>query len=314
MINAKIEDLTDSALQQIAAKNSIPNASSLKRGELIDTIKQKYPYASDLVLVPKLYSWDPKGWRSPSVVVSYVALLIAMLTAVASWRSVIASLNKINTELIGYNNEIIKDSKQVYKENEAYEIIFSQCMLNENWLGISFEQILAKYREKYQSNDKLRPEIVELQPEDLHYVLFNLLRSQLIHRSPENKYFPTRSASSSQDCFGRPVSAELEQAILKVLNIESGKYVAEKLIKKISDETKRKEDELYAVAACMQSRGLILLDGKGALWSNLEWKKEELLGRNPSGQRLINVPILIPANETPRATQTPEPAKADGKK
>lgn len=314
MLSVKIDDLTETAIQQIATKMNIPFNSKTLKAELIEAIKAKYPYASDLTLVPKAFSADPKGWKSPSVIVSIVALVIAIAAATAAWMNAMATLRKIGDEIAESNLACVKEEKQIWQEAKVNEIIFTQCAHADKWSGIGFDQILAKYREEYQSHPNLRPEIAELQPDVLNRILLNLQRFNVIFRTHDNKFFPARSAPASQDCFGKPGAAEMEQAIFKVLAIDSGKYSAERLVKKVAEEVKRKEDEIYQVAACMLSRNMILLDAKGTLWSHFEWKREELLGRNPSGQRIINVPVALPENSIPKVMQPPEPTKAEDKK
>ena len=209
-----------------------------------------------------------------------VAVIIAMFSALASWGS--AEAGKKSSEIAQQTaaqaaEDREKGKRESWQAAKVYEIIDESNKDSKDFKGLTFTEILTKYR-----SAALEPEVAvkigkeEIQPYSLRRILVRLQESGLIGRTFDGNYVAQRSTmNTKEDILRSQAGTRMSFEIVKLLR-KHGRAVTEeelaRLLKEQFAELKMpwNNDDFLATIINLSSSNTIGIDGKGAIILSLK--------------------------------------------
>lgn len=268
VISVQLSDLNDQPLRNLAGELGIDIA--LSKNELIAAIKEKISPNAPLTLSPFGQPSPPKWWKTPTIVIPLLALIVAVAGSTFTALASLYTIHKIEHDLSRDDEDVAENKRRPWKILKVYEIIDRTTLSTDKWTGMNFDEIRLKYTQEVQAEQDIRVGKPDLQPNELQSILIDLLEKRLVVKTTDNKYAIIRSVVETRECVVRPSTAAIQQAIIKILSTESGKYTPEKLILKVVNEQHFTYEDVYATLNCMKANRMIFTDDKGMTYAIIE--------------------------------------------
>lgn len=252
MFKFHLEELTVDGLRKLADHLGIPKATT-NRDELLQALKSRMAAGAEIVLGQQ----SPPWYRTPAILISMVAVLIAFAAMCSNWYSIHVA--------IGREHELHdKERIQRWQEVIVYKIIAEGTKTGER--TISFDEISKSYVTAATQSDFVELKKEELQPLTLHRILQNLIALQLVFQTLDDKYAIQRSSLNP-----RADRAILEEQakyeILNLLSREGGKHTYLELSQIITDRRKISNEEYNTIMNQLMASNLVLVGADMKLWS-----------------------------------------------
>jgi hypothetical protein len=251
-----VDDLTVDGLRKLADLYGVPKAVTLKP-DLITALQGRMATGDEVVLGQATKAW----YRTPTVMVSIVSVLIAIGAMAASWYNV---SNTVSKELAEKRKGAMLDWQRVV----VYKIIEAgtKDKDKDNDGSMSFETIRQQYVTEAAAADGISLPKGELQPWSLRRILLDLIMTQAVYQSHDDKYCIQRSYTNPRA--GRTfLEEQANYTILNLLSREGGKHDFLELGQIVTDKLKITNEEYNSIMNQLMASNLVLVGLNKKLYS-----------------------------------------------
>jgi hypothetical protein len=268
------DDLKEPALRILATELGVAVAGK-SRADIEKEIQQSHPSAA-LLSVPIVASPTAAGNRLG--VAGFLTMATAVITAAiayANWKSAIASQESAAASQ-AIVAQTVADKEEEKRSNwqgvKVYEIIDDATKAGDDFAGISFDDIMIRYRSAAQE-----PEVAikigkdELKPFHLRKILSGLRETQIVYRTVDNKYISQRATMNTKtEAITSQITNKVAVAVLKILKDRSGKMTADDLEREVKRQFKNLTDDDYLLAIYqLAGKKTIIIDDQRRVWGFL---------------------------------------------
>jgi hypothetical protein len=189
--------------------------------------------------------------------ISIFALVVAVLSCLASWWGTISTVNKNNAEL--EFRSILS-----WQQSLVYSLIDKGTKNKPT--GMTFDEIKDKYVAAGLTEPKLKISKDKLQEEELRLVLLSLMESKLIYQTLLDTYV----TGKTQQLYGVEKTFEVNRgigSILRILSTRGGELTVAGMEEAVTKDTNITKEDYHTAVNQLIASNAVTLDEAGKLWS-----------------------------------------------
>jgi hypothetical protein len=245
MLKFNLDDLTVEGLRKLGDHYGIPKAVT-QREALLTALNERMSSKAEIGLGVGASPW----YKTPPILVSIISVIIA----------VTATAYAIAKDF----DQKSKDRIQHWQQVVIYKIIEDGTKSGDRAIG--FEDIRKQYVTEASASEGGDIPKGELQPWALRRVLLDLITTQAVYQTLDDRYAIQRSSTNPR-ADRASVEEKAKYEILNILSREGGKYDYSQLAQHVTDTLKMTNEEFNTLMTQMMAANMVLIGTNKKLYS-----------------------------------------------